>query len=386
MTDRVARIAIATAAVLCSAALGCGAAGPSLDPDEAEDDLELPGTGETRYGAFLSYEHVVRADLFRARGDLEEAAAELKQALVNDPDDFYLRTKYASVLTELGRYEEARRQLRRAIAGEPTAEFAWIALAELHLAEGQPDQAEDAARRAIRVEPRRHDASLWLASRLRERGEHERAAEIYGRVIEAAPDNSAAHLGLGRVNLELGNVVAAQQHLERYLELDRTEPAVVAELAEAYFEGGEAGRAIELLELAASLDPRNAELRERLVELLVAERLYRRAIRHVRTLPPIVGDEERALVRRSCWLARAGRPYLARGLIVAAHGQVPGAARVRLALAEIELRLGRLEVARSLLDEPCDDCGVRERTRRRELVEAIEHWPELPAPCGPAED
>ncbi|MBW2276461.1 MAG: tetratricopeptide repeat protein, partial [Deltaproteobacteria bacterium] len=371
MTSEAARYAVVAPVLACVVALGCGAAGPSLDPDEAEDDLELSGVEELRYGSFLSYEHVIRADLFRARGDLEEAAGELKQALVNDPDDFYLRAKYASVLTELGRYEEARRQLRRAIAGEPTAEYAWIALAELHLAEGQHEQAEDAARRAIRVEPRRHDAALWLAVRLRERGEHERAAEIYGRVIESDPDNAAAHLGLGEVSLELGNIEAAQEHLARYLDLDRTEPAVVAELAEAHFEGGEAGRAIELLELAVSLEPRNAELRERLVGLLVDERLYRRAIRHVRTLPPVVGDEEQVLVRRSCWLARSGRPYLARELIVGAYGHAPAAARVRLTLADIELQLGRLEVARSLLDMSCDDCGVRERAQRRELVEQV---------------
>jgi tetratricopeptide (TPR) repeat protein len=375
-------------AAICQAlsfplALGCGAAGPSLDPDEAEDAVELPGSGEPRFGSFLSYEHAVRADLLRARGDLEGAVGELKQALVNDPDDFYLRANLASVLTEIGRFEDARRQLRRAIAGEPTAEYAWIALAELHLAEGELDQAEDAARRAMRVEPRRHDAALWLAERLRERGENERAAEVYRRVVDAAPDNAAAHLGLGRVSLELGNLEAAREHLATYLDLDRTEPAVVADLAQAHFESGEAGRAIELLELAVSLEPRNVELRERLVALLVDEQLHKRAVRHLRTLPPVTDDQLEALVRRSCWLARAGRLYLARELIVEAYGPAPDEARARLALAEIEIGLGRLEVAAALLEMSCDECGVRERTRRRELVEQLERWPGTPAPCEP---
>jgi len=369
-------------ALIVGLALGCGAAGPSLDPDRAEDELELPGDGEPRYGSFLSYEHAVRADLLRARGDLSGAAGELKQALVNDPDDFYLRARLASVLTELGSYEDARRQLRRAIAGEPTAEYAWLVLAELHLAEGESDQAEEAARRAIRVEPRCHDAELWLADRLRERGENERAAEVYGRIVESDPENAAAHLGLGEVSLELGKFEAAQEHLTAYLDLDRTSPEVVAELAQAHLEGGAAGRAIELLELAVSLEPRNEELRERLIALLVDERLDQRAVRHLRTLPPVTDDQDERLVRRSCWLARAGRPYLARALLVDAHGPAPASADVRLTLAEIELHLGRIEAATALLEMPCDECGVRERARRRALVQQVDSWPELPAPCA----
>jgi tetratricopeptide (TPR) repeat protein len=360
----------------------CGATGPSLDPDEAEDELLLSSTDGPRYGSYLSYEHVVRAELERARGDLKAAAAALREALVNDPDDFYLRVMLAEVLTELGEHEAARRQIRRAIAGEPTAELAWIALAELYLAEGEPEQAEEAARRAIRVEPRRHDAALWLAAHLREHGEQQRAAEIYRKIVAAAPDNAAAHRGLGEVSLALGQLEAARDHLAAYLDLDRTDPEVVAALARAYLEGGETGRAIGLLELAVALESADSGLRERLIALLVEQGLHRRAVRHLRSLPRLTSADRDAAVRRACWLAKAGRPYLARRLIVDVHGPAPADVELRLALAAIELGLGRLELADKLLDTAGDDLNSAQRARRRALRDARERWPDAPVSCA----
>lgn len=376
---------VALLVLICTTGTACGATGPSLDPDRAEAEVDLPAASGSRYGSYLSYEHAIRAELLWTRGDLEDAAAEFKLALVNDPDDFFLRANLASVLIALGRYDDARRQVRRAIAAEPTAEYAWIALAELHLAEGDRERAVGAARRAIRVEPRRHEAALWLAAQLRQQGENSRAVEIYQRVVTADPANAAAHLGLGEVSLSQGNLEAAQRHLADYLELGYADPAVIAELATVHLEDGNPGRAIGLLELAVSLATKDIALRELLIVLMLDEGLHQRALRHLRSLPRITDGEGEAAIRRACWLMRAGRPYLARDLIVDNFGASPTKSDLRLALAAIEIRLGRIEIAAALLELPCNGCSAAELTGRRALVDDLQRWPAVPKPCGAQE-
>lgn len=360
---------------------GCGARAPVLDPDAAEAAaVQLPEPDERAYGSYLAYEHVIRAGVLEERGELAAAEEELRAALESDPDDFLLRTRLAEVLIARGELDRAERQLKRALAREPTAELSWIALAELHRRRGDEEAAERAARRALRVEPRRPEALLWLAERYRERGELERAAELYRQGLAQHPDLAAAHLGLGRVAIAEGHPAAAREHLACYLELDRSDPATVASLAEAHLGAGEALPAIELLELALGLDPTDAELRGRVIVLLLDLGRHRSAARHLDSLPSLAPGDVEGATRRACWWLEANRPYAARELLLSTAGGRPTAPAATVLLARIEARLGRLEVARRLIDPATmADWSAEERAAARAVGELIDAWP---APDG----
>ncbi|MFO8073019.1 MAG: tetratricopeptide repeat protein [Polyangia bacterium] len=373
-----------TACLLQAATFAACAGGAALDADTSSRSLVVSSGPGGASGSPLAYEHKLRADLLRLDGELEEAALHYRRALSADPDDFHLRVDLALTLIELERYEQAREEIAAAIESEPAAEYAWIALAELRLARGDVEEAERAALRAMRVEPGSREAELWLARLHLERGERRAAAELYRRAAAADPSCGAAHRGLGRIALQEGDWAAAVRHLRIAVSLEPARGESAAELAEAALKSSDPVAACEVVEavLAEGYEPGASfeELREELVELLIEDGRWDRALRHLRTLPEPPPGDLAAAERRACRLERAGRDWPARERVVEAAGAAPAEARARLRLVEIELRLGRLETARLLLER--FDWPAAYRYRAGELERALDRWPELPRPAS----
>ncbi len=383
------RAALFTAAArLLPAALPLAACagGAVLDADEARRELVVSSDddGGGASGSPLAYEHKLRGDLLRLAGEPEEAALHYRRALSADPDDFHLRVDLALALIELRQFEQAREEIAAAIDSDPTAEYAWISLAELRLALGEVEEAERAALRARRVEPGSREAELWLARLHLERGELRAAAELYRRAATADPSCGAAHRGLGRIAARDGDWAAAVRHLRIAVSLEPARGQTAAKLAEAALKSSDPAAACEVVEAVLAegyeLGASSEELREELVELLIADGRRNRALRHLRTLPePPCGDLS-AAGRRACRLERLGRDWSARERIVEAAGAAPADAPARLRLAEIELRLGRLETARLLLER--FDWPADFGDRVEELKRVLQRWPELPRPAS----
>jgi tetratricopeptide (TPR) repeat protein len=342
-----ARLPQVSLAVLAVLAASCGARDP-LDTTAATRDLDMGSPTAGRYGAFGAYEHLVRGKILADRGDLEGAAGQLRIAVVADPGDFLLRAEYADVLAAQGEFARARRQLGRAILLEPTAQIAWVVLARTYLLEGRDAEAVDAARQGVRAEPGDPGAALWLASFHREKGDLDAAAELWGRVLRDHPRNIEALLGLGLASAALGNHARARECLEAYLRTGGGDFEAAATLARERVASGDPGGGIDLLGLAVArgADP---SLRAELIELLLDEGQRSSALMHVRSLPTLAPDDAEGAIRRARWLERAGRPYEARELLIAAGAPDPERQDLTLALVGIEIALRRLEVAGALL-------------------------------------
>ena len=358
--------------VVCVALAGCGGGGRVLDTKQATVNLEIGRSEARTYGSYSSYEHMVRADILASRGDFEGAADEMKEALFSDPDDFLLRTEYAEILMNLGEYGRAKRHLARAVLIEPTAQVAWLALARLYAAMGEEEKAVDAARHGLRVEPEGVESAMWLADHHRHAGDLPKAAEMYRKVLAVAPRNLGALKALGEVSDEAGDHEEAVARLTSYMESGGGDTSVLVRLARVHLEEGATEKGIDFLETAVRMDPEGSEVRLELIRALCGARLADRVVRNVRSLPALSHGDVEGATQRAAWLEQAGRPYEARSLLVAGAGRSPSDPRARLALAEIEMTLGRIEIARILLEGGSDVWPEDSMERVERLLEIID--------------
>jgi DNA-binding transcriptional MerR regulator len=125
---------------------------------------------------------------------------------------------------ERGDDEAAAQAYRDAVAAEPGLASAHANLGVLGYRRGDRDAARAAFERALELDPELPEARFNLANLLEDLGETELAIAELRRVCWSAPDFADAHYNLGLLLARIGGVAQAQQHLERYLELDdRTE-------------------------------------------------------------------------------------------------------------------------------------------------------------------
>jgi predicted Zn-dependent protease len=351
---------------------GCSKDHRLSNPTQADTRIDLPGGQSRKNGSVVAYEHYTRAELLELKGDFKGAVSGYRSAVTADPSDAYLRTRLAVALINIGQPNSARRHIDHVLSQDPANEYAWFAMAAFYHSKGINDKAEAAAMRAIRVEPELSETAIWLAELYLSRGEPLRAAELLRRVDEGEPLSAQANFLLGEVNAMLGNYREAQRQFTAFLEKRTDQAAKVVERARTTLLNADPQAAADLIELAISKDPTNADLRTTLIELLLDLGLRKRATLHVRSLPPLEPDNATKYIERSCLLARAGHAYEGRSLLVSYFGPEFENPPSRLTLAAIEILLERLETAKTLLDVPTESWSVKQINHKDYLLEQLE--------------
>lgn len=190
---------------------------------------------------------------------LEGAAGRYREAIRKDPNDWYLRWKYAALLAEglrdseaavqqyrlvlervphnfharaalalelasLGRFEEAIANNLEAIRIKPTYHVPYYNLALVYLRRGQSDKAIDCYYEVVRLMPYHGEAYQNLGALLSQRGRSGEAERILRKGLEFLPDDPDLHHNLGAVLAEQGRKDEAIKELREAL---RTDPNAV---------------------------------------------------------------------------------------------------------------------------------------------------------------
>lgn len=234
---------LTTSGVIALLVLGAspGAAGPQSDRSQA-------------YYRFLLGRHL------ESEGEVDRAAAEFREAARLDPGAAEIRAELAAFYARQDRTREAAEWGEAALALDPSNTEAhrvlgFVAASEVGL-EGSGRLA-DAAELATAV----HAIEHLEAARRRDR--------LADPPIE---------LTLARLYLRTGVPDKAIPVLLRMQALDPDRPILVLMLAEAYEASGQLEQAAAGFERAAAQRPRDAELQERLGDVLVRLGRYRDAI------------------------------------------------------------------------------------------------------------
>lgn len=186
---------------------------------------------------------------------------------------------YADLLA--GDLVAAEARFKSSVAGTPAMTPSRVGLAQIYESRRERDKAFNEYREILKIDP----ANRWALPRyeslrddlVREStaaareallaGSRETAKREFLKVLSYAPDSPSAHVELARLYRQDNDLASALPHYRAALEAGSDETAFLREYAEALAEAGDLGRSLEILEMLAESEPRDAALIKRIDEL-----------------------------------------------------------------------------------------------------------------------
>ncbi len=184
--------------------------------DEAAASYRRAILAEPDYAAA----HYNLGNILAGKGRLNEAEASFRRALQIKPDDEETHYNLGNTLRELGRLNEAEASYRRALQLKPDFASVYNNLGNTLQALDRPDEAEASYRRALQLKPDFVEAYSNLGHTLKSLGRLGEAEASYRRALEIKPDYAKLHGSLGVVFQEQGRLEEAVDSYRRALQLN----------------------------------------------------------------------------------------------------------------------------------------------------------------------
>ncbi len=174
---------------------------------------EEPGLGNA--GRVMALLELSR--LYHDNSDPEGARVALQHAQRIAPRDPMVAYELAQLLAEQGQLDEAEAQFKLALAENPDYIEAHLGLGQLYTRRGEP--AAEQYRAALDAGASDLGALKQIGKVLLSTDEYEAAISAYQRALREAPDDPELHHGLAQANLGLNRRDIAQQEEQKALEL-----------------------------------------------------------------------------------------------------------------------------------------------------------------------
>jgi len=173
--------------------------------------------------------------------------------------------EHGILLAQLDFMDEATKELQKVSELAPGSDIAYIAAAQKSLFESDPDEAVRIAREGIR-KGRQHfmllalfGAAVMLSGAEPDSGDFAEARAALERAVALSPAYASARMTLGKLYLMEGRLDGAIEQLNAARELDPRNAAVYSNLATAYRKRGDKARAEEMLAVLAKLNEDEVE-------------------------------------------------------------------------------------------------------------------------------
>jgi len=162
------------------------------------------------------------------RGNLDEAEAELKEALALDPKDPQRdRTiaKLGHVYLMRGDYAAAEEEFARALSMNPSLGYASNGLGETYYRTGRYTEAESALSRAVQLEPGDYRSHMLLGKVYGSEGRFDKGLPEMSKAVEIAPADFVARYNFAVLYELSGRLDEARRQAETARGLARTPEA-----------------------------------------------------------------------------------------------------------------------------------------------------------------
>jgi len=237
--------------------------------------LFYPVLAATRPGAPSEWRD--RAATLLAVGRVEEASAEIDEALKDDPGNADALALQAVIAVAQNEKEAALDLAKKAVEAAPKSATARVALSYAQQASFDLEGALSTLEKAVQMEPGNALARARLSELLLSFG---RLDEALGEARKAAGQNP----GIARTQTVLGFAYLAQIRtkdsraaFEKAIELDQADPLPRLGLGLAIIRDGDVEGGRKEIEIAASLDPNNSLIRSYLGKAYYEEKRDKRA-------------------------------------------------------------------------------------------------------------
>jgi serine/threonine protein kinase/tetratricopeptide (TPR) repeat protein len=270
-----------------------------LDPSDRSEQ-------ETRYLAMLD-----EARVKLLGNDIQAALTAVNQAFVlasGDPEAFFVR---AEIYRARGDLDTAMADFRAAAQGDPRFAEPLLGMGWIDLERGNLGPAEESFTSAGEIAPENAGVLAARGALAWKRGEREQARPLLEEAAKKDPSCAPAHLYLGRQRLDQGEADGAIEALVAAKRGDASSSRALLWLCEAYLAKGSLDAADAQLEEALRLEPANAEVRVQRGALMLERG------RGSEALEFLTESTERA--------PQEGRLWILRGIAAHESGDVAGA-------------------------------------------------------------
>ena len=286
---------------------------------------------------------------WRETGDeswtLKAVAANL-DALKIDPDQPEVRMSLAVTYAAQGRHDDAITEVRQVLDRQPDNDGAHRILSDVHAARTEWAEAESEARRAIASRPAYWRNHHQLGLVFFDAGRYQEAAAAFGRVVQLQPDSARGYQTLGTALQAAGRNDEALEQYERAITI-RPSGRTYSNIGTLYFWRGNYPAAIKAYESAVAMLPNDPALRANLGDAYAkvgegarATQSYRQAVADVEKLLRVRPADAQQLAALALYRAKLGEHRSARELIDRAIGISPNDGQVLYASALVHAIAG----------------------------------------------
>jgi len=239
-----------------------------------------PDRGAAYYHFMLARRDQELAGVYNRSDLVEQAIAEYKQAMADDPSSLFLRTELAELYYRVSRVGEAVEEAQGVLKVDPDNVDAHRVLATLYLHNLGENQANAVAKDSlakavehfealVRLDPKDVSSYVTLGRLYRLENQPGKAEEIFKQALNADPSSHEALKYLAQLYTDQGDTADAIGALKKIPESEM-DPAALALLGQAYAQAHDFDQAQSSYQAALALEPDNQEIRQRYAEALMA--------------------------------------------------------------------------------------------------------------------
>jgi tetratricopeptide (TPR) repeat protein len=234
--------------------------------------------------------------IYRIRGDLDLARAQLEQALELNPQQPDVLASLLEADSGQGRLPESLARLRAAVEADPESSTLLQLRGLAEARSGLSSEAESSFRSAIDLDPNNLAAYQRLAEFLVRSGRREDVVATYEKALAARPESASLNLIVGILHEGLGRQESALERYEAAIRLDPELAAAKNNLAYLLAERGQdLDRALDLAQEAKGLLPDNANTADTLGWVLYKKNIPSAAIGYLKEAEGGFPSEDPAL-------------------------------------------------------------------------------------------
>jgi Tfp pilus assembly protein PilF len=219
--------------------------------DDAAAELEQALAGD----ADDSAAHVCLGLIAQCRGEPDQAIAEFQTALTLNPRNSEAHGDLGLVLCQQSRFDEGIEQFHQALALDPDDDSTHTDLALALAQKGQPEAAIAELRLALQVDPQSARAHYELGNLLAQSGQPDLAAEQFQDALRIDPNHVEAATNLAVIDLHQGHFDQAVLQFQQALKLRPNSPDIHDDLGVALAQKGDTAAAIAQFQEALRLNP-----------------------------------------------------------------------------------------------------------------------------------
>lgn len=245
-----------------------------------------------------AYYYFLRGTLAELSNNYSQAVHEYQAGLQEDPESTYLRVRLGKLYFSAGKMSSALETIGSVQEDQIVDAATLNQIAKIYAGAGRSDKALAVYNRAIELDPEFPDNYFSKGVLLLSLKQFEKARVVFEEGLTFVPNSHVGYYYLGRTLRELGNREASIASFEKAIDLAPPFDPAYQALAVYYEEQHDLAGAVKVYEQYLSkVNPHKKKFRQEVVRLLLAQKLYQRALEELDHIVADAPDDLNAQVR-----------------------------------------------------------------------------------------